>query len=158
MCWLVILGFTSLCYLDSTSNTINQLIKLQKGQWYSHPLWHLWSFDFLFLLLIVEPIGFREDTLIPIIWSRGLWSSPCLNCAIVAWSMWPELACMWVKQLLTSTIARQLTHLCTSIELLSLNCAFFLTGAYVCVLSHPLICVWAAAKGCECELNCCWHL
>ena len=32
---------------------------------------------------------------------------------------------MWVKQLLTSIIASQLTHLCTLIELLSLNCTFF---------------------------------
>ena len=32
---------------------------------------------------------------------------------------------MWVKLLLTSTIARQLTHWCTLIELLSLKCALF---------------------------------
>ena len=32
---------------------------------------------------------------------------------------------MWVKLLLTSTISRQLTHSCTFIELLSLNCTFF---------------------------------
>ena len=34
----------------------------------------------------------------------------------------------------------------------------FLTGACARVPSHPLICVWAATKGCECEWNSCWHL
>ena len=92
--WLVILGFTILCYLDSTSNTIAQPIKLWQGQWYSHPLWHQWSLLFFafsirhsssicsythhpFLFLIVEPIGFREDTLIPIIWNFNT-TSCCL--------------------------------------------------------------------------------
>ena len=38
------------------------------------------------------------------------------------------------------------------------NLCLFLTRAYAHVPSDPLICVWAATKGCECEWNCCWHL
>jgi len=206
--------------------------------------------------------------------------SPCLNCAIVAWSMWPELACMFlpihwsvheqqqcecewncccllylqgnsltyfdwtaffklclfwlelacmflpihwsvheqqqrvvnVSETVVVFYICKVTHSRTLIELLSLNCAFFwlelacmflpihwsvheqrqrvvnvsetvvvfyickathslvyfdwsaffklclfLTGACVRVPSHPLICVWAATKGCECEWNCCWR-
>ena len=153
--------------------------------------------------------------------------SPCLNCAIVAWSMWPELACMflpihwsvheqqqceceWNCCCLLYLQGNSLTYfdwtaffkLC--LFWLELACMFlpihwsvheqrqrvvnvsetvvvfhickathslvyfdwsaffklclFLTGACVRVPSHPLICVWAATKGCECEWNCCWHL
>jgi len=115
MWWLVILGFTSLCYLDSTSNTIHQLIKLQKGQWYSHPLWH-----------------------------PKIRQAAAKGCE-----------CEWICCCLLYLQGNSLTYFdWTAFFKLRL----FLTGACMRVLSHPLICVWAATKRCECEWNCCWHL
>ena len=54
---------------------------------------------------------------------------------------------MWVKLLLTSTIARQLTHSCTLNWTAFFKLYLFLPGAYAHVPSDPLICVWAAAEG-----------
>ena len=158
-----------------------------------------------------------------------VWStkSPCLNCAIVAWSVWPELACMflpihwsvyeqqqWVVNVSETvvdiynctathslmffdwTAFFKLCLFCPELMCMSLpihwsvyeqqqrvvnvsetvvdiyNCkathslvyfdwmafiklCLFLTGAYGHVPSDPLICVWAATKGCECEWNSC---
>ena len=64
---------------------------------------------------------------------------------------------MWVKLLSTSTIARQLTHSCTLIELLFLNVPF----------SHRSLCAcpfWSidlymsSSRRWECKWNCCWNL
>ena len=85
-----------------------------------------------------------------------------LNCTFSDWSLcacpFPSIdLCMssskglwmWVKLLSTSTIARQPTHSCTLIELLSLNCAFFSPE----LMRMSLLIYWSVYEQQQCVVN-----